>query len=100
MGRRYRRWRPYYRRTVRQEPRQDILGRLLAWLLLPLAIWAAVEFLDKDDSKDPASVFGGSPWFSSCADAKAAGYGPMSDGDPGYAPHLDRDGDGIACEWN
>jgi hypothetical protein len=26
------------------------------------------------------------------------GVTPLYDGDPGYAPRLDRDGDGIACE--
>lgn len=37
-------------------------------------------------------------YFSSCREARAAGAAPMRRGDPGYAPRLDRDGDGIACE--
>ncbi|KAB8185251.1 calcium-binding protein, partial [Lysobacter maris] len=28
----------------------------------------------------------------------AAGAAPVRRGDPGYARHLDRDGDGIGCE--
>lgn len=36
--------------------------------------------------------------FRCCREARAAGYAPMRRGQPGYAPHLDRDGDGIACE--
>nr|DAR94100.1 MAG TPA: Excalibur calcium-binding domain protein [Caudoviricetes sp.] len=36
--------------------------------------------------------------FSSCKEARAAGYSHMRRGEPGYAPHLDRDGDGIACD--
>jgi hypothetical protein len=36
--------------------------------------------------------------FSTCAEAKALGVAPMHRGEPGYAPHLDADGDGIACE--
>ncbi|MBL8699857.1 MAG: excalibur calcium-binding domain-containing protein [Alphaproteobacteria bacterium] len=36
--------------------------------------------------------------FRNCAAARAAGAAPLRRGDPGYAPHLDRDGDGIACE--
>ena len=37
-------------------------------------------------------------YFARCADARAAGAAPIHEGEPGYAPHLDRDGDGVACE--
>ena len=36
--------------------------------------------------------------FPNCAAARAAGAAPVRRGDPGYAPRLDRDGDGVACE--
>ena len=36
--------------------------------------------------------------FRNCAAARAAGAAPLRVGDPGYGRHLDRDGDGIACE--
>jgi len=36
--------------------------------------------------------------FSSCKEARAAGYSHMRRGEPGYSPHLDGDGDGIACD--
>jgi endonuclease YncB( thermonuclease family) len=36
--------------------------------------------------------------FRSCAEARAAGAAPIYRGQPGYAPRLDRDGDGVACE--
>lgn len=36
--------------------------------------------------------------FRNCAEARAAGAAPVRRGDPGYGPHLDRDGDGIGCE--
>jgi micrococcal nuclease len=36
--------------------------------------------------------------FRNCAAARAAGAAPLRRGEPGYGPHLDRDGDGIACE--
>ena len=29
---------------------------------------------------------------------KAAGAAPLTVGEPGYRPGLDRDGDGVACE--
>ncbi|HKX77716.1 MAG TPA: excalibur calcium-binding domain-containing protein [Novosphingobium sp.] len=37
-------------------------------------------------------------YFRSCAAARAAGASPLYRGQPGYGPHLDRDGDGVACE--
>jgi Excalibur calcium-binding domain len=36
--------------------------------------------------------------FASCDAARAAGRAPLRQGEPGYSPRLDRDGDGIACE--
>lgn len=37
-------------------------------------------------------------YYANCAAARAAGAAPVRSGDPGYARHLDRDGDGIGCE--
>lgn len=36
--------------------------------------------------------------FRSCTEARAAGAAPVYRGQPGYGPHLDRDGDGVGCE--
>lgn len=36
--------------------------------------------------------------FDNCSEARAVGAAPIPRGEPGYAPHLDRDNDGIACE--
>lgn len=36
--------------------------------------------------------------FANCAAARAAGAAPIRRGEAGYGSHLDRDGDGIACE--
>lgn len=33
-----------------------------------------------------------------CTEARAAGAAPVRRGEPGYGPHLDRDGDGVGCE--
>ena len=41
---------------------------------------------------------GGNVYFENCEAARAAGAAPVHRGDPGYGPHLDRDGDGVACE--
>lgn len=39
-----------------------------------------------------------SVYYKNCTAARNAGVTPLHRGDPGYAPHLDRDNDGIACE--
>lgn len=36
--------------------------------------------------------------YENCTAARAAGAAPVHRGDPGYGDHLDRDGDGVACE--
>ena len=36
--------------------------------------------------------------YANCAAARAVGAAPLTTDDPGYGSHLDRDGDGYACE--
>jgi hypothetical protein len=45
-----------------------------------------------------AASAGADVYYKNCSEARAAGAAPVMEGDPGYAPHLDRDGDGIGCE--
>ncbi|MCM6778256.1 excalibur calcium-binding domain-containing protein [Nocardia sp. CDC159] len=35
--------------------------------------------------------------FRNCDEARAAGRAPLFRGEPGYSPHLDPDGTGMAC---
>jgi hypothetical protein len=49
---------------------------------------------DEDEGEDEE----GSAYYRNCSAARAAGAAPLYTGDPGYGPHLDRDGDGVACE--
>ena len=44
-------------------------------------------------SSAPASVY-----YKNCTAVRAAGAAPIHAGEPGYAKHLDRDGDGVGCE--
>lgn len=37
-------------------------------------------------------------YYANCTEVERAGAAPIRRGDPGYGPHLDRDGDGVACE--
>ncbi|WP_369941703.1 excalibur calcium-binding domain-containing protein [Xanthomonas medicagonis] len=46
----------------------------------------------------PAEDKGNTRPFANCSEARAAGAAPVRRGDPGYAPKLDRDNDGIGCE--
>ncbi|MDI3404178.1 excalibur calcium-binding domain-containing protein [Streptomyces cavernicola] len=39
-----------------------------------------------------------SPYYPNCDAARSDGAAPLLEGRPGYAPHLDRDDDGVACE--
>src|SRR5690606_10675405 len=54
--------------------------------------------LDADAQRSSAQPADGEVYYRTCADARAAGAAPLRVGDPGYGRHLDRDGDGIACE--
>ena len=38
-------------------------------------------------------------FYKNCSEARAAGAAPIYRGEPGYREKLDRDNDGIACEW-
>ncbi|MFP5377070.1 MAG: excalibur calcium-binding domain-containing protein [Acidimicrobiia bacterium] len=37
-------------------------------------------------------------YYANCSAARSAGAAPVRRGDPGFAPHLDRDNDGVGCE--
>ena len=47
-----------------------------------------------------AAVPRGRRAFVNCDAARLAGAAPVRRGDPGYGAHLDRDNDGIGCEWS
>ncbi|MYV89426.1 excalibur calcium-binding domain-containing protein [Streptomyces sp. SID1034] len=49
-------------------------------------------------NKGGGSKAGGAVYYKNCTAARAAGVTPLHRGDPGYDSHLDRDGDGVACE--
>ncbi|KRF34673.1 excalibur calcium-binding domain-containing protein [Nocardioides sp. Soil805] len=78
--------------------------------LLVADTWGAPTRVDHDisdpgvpasmptESPAPAVVGGGSTYFENCDAARSPGAAPVHLGDPGYGTHLDRDGDGTACE--
>ena len=56
---------------------------------------------DQTGSDQTQEQSGGSSgaYYANCADAWAAGAAPLYRGESGYRAGLDRDDDGIACEW-
>lgn len=38
-------------------------------------------------------------YYENCTEAREAGAAPLYIGEPGYRSELDRDGDGVACDW-
>ena len=52
----------------------------------------------KSSGSGKKSSSSGSTYFKNCTAARDAGAAPVHRGDPGYASHLDRDGDGVGCE--
>jgi endonuclease YncB( thermonuclease family) len=70
-------------------PREDLYHRVEEATGLPVCIPGTAP------SNQPGIVSGGYPF---CGAARADGVAPLHDGDPGWNPDLDRDGDGEACE--
>ncbi|WP_205769885.1 excalibur calcium-binding domain-containing protein [Microvirga sp. KLBC 81] len=64
-----------------------------------LSLGSLPSYFSSSPSVPRVHRFGGSGSFRTCAQARAAGAAPIARGNPDYAPHLDADGDGIACEW-
>jgi len=46
----------------------------------------------------PQRLIGGDAYYPNCTAVRAAGAAPVRRGAPGYARHLDRDGDGVGFE--
>lgn len=58
---------------------------------------AEAEPTTKAPEKQQSSS-GGSVYYKNCTEVREAGADPIHRGEPGYAKHLDRDGDGVGCE--
>lgn len=55
-------------------------------------------FADQSASGGRQRASSGAVYYRNCTEVRAAGAAPLRVGEPGYARHLDRDGDGVACE--
>jgi cytoskeletal protein RodZ len=66
---------------------------------VPTATVTETETATEEATSDPpASSPAEDVYYENCDEARAAGDAPLYAGDPGYGAHLDRDGDGVACE--
>ena len=54
---------------------------------------------EQDSSQEQSGGGSSGTFYRNCAEARAAGAAPIYRGEPGYREKLDRDNDGIACEW-
>lgn len=104
--------RQYWSGQLRRYRRQELLRRFglstLAGLASCAVVWIFMSYgpalntwswpsFNSSDTASPAYRFGP---FRTCAEARGAGAAPLRRGQPGYASHLDRDNDGVACEWS
>ncbi|HEX5595488.1 MAG TPA: excalibur calcium-binding domain-containing protein [Micromonosporaceae bacterium] len=86
------------------DPRYDTCAQVSAAGLGPYRKGRDIEYgWYPDDDNDgwvcgPAPGGPGRVHYRNCDEARAAGVTPLRRGDPGYGRHLDRDGDGVACE--
>ncbi|MEJ4100415.1 excalibur calcium-binding domain-containing protein [Corynebacterium mastitidis] len=53
---------------------------------------------EPDENNIADAATGPTGGYESCKAAREAGATPLREGDPGYNPDLDKDGDGVACE--
>lgn len=63
--------------------------RVIALAVLIVAVVGALTFFPTEPTNAP---------YDNCTQARAAGPTPIREGTDGYAPHLDADRDGLACE--
>jgi hypothetical protein len=98
---RLRRLRRGFGRISRRYDRAVLLRRLRARsfsIVLCLAIGVFIGAALWMNPRSAADIARRVAAFPDCAFARAVGAAPARRGDPGYWPHNDRDGDGIACE--
>lgn len=90
------------RRSVFAKHRQTItfavILALSSFVLASLLLMFSPDGVETQTSRI-AAFFQPKPFAPrNCDQARAMGLAPAYRGQPGYAPHLDADNDGIACE--
>jgi predicted lipid-binding transport protein (Tim44 family) len=78
--------------------RRRFIRRYLGPMLAGLIIGVSAFYYFGAPARPAAASVLSTPSFRNCAAARAAGAAPVRRGQPGYAPHLDADNDGVGCE--
>jgi hypothetical protein len=79
--------------------RGELSGYLdMQTMLDPSTTQTPARVYDASASPVNGSIATISAYYPNCSAVRAAGAAPIRIGEPGYAPKLDCDGDGIACE--
>ena len=65
-----------------------------------LGLGLAVLPRDAETARQSAEAWsaGSDVHYAGCNEVRALGKAPLYEGQPGYSPDMDSDGDGIACE--
>jgi hypothetical protein len=69
------------------------------WLYLSRGGWVH-SLLTTPVDVPPCSGSGGTVLYGNCDEARDAFAAPVRRGEAGYGLHLDRDRDGVGCEWD
>ena len=79
---------------------ERMVASALALPLLAVATWYFAPATASPDPQEQARLerVMASVRYAGCDEVRAAGKAPLHYGEPGYGPHMDGDGDGIACE--
>lgn len=92
----------HYAAKRRKRQQRRLATKLAAGTLLVAALGGGAfmtSVYHETPSQDRPAQKHGDGWsYPHCDAARAAGAAPLRAGELGYGPHLDRDGDGIACE--
>jgi hypothetical protein len=81
------------RPTAEPEPRPTVTKTRRVEVKVTVTAQSAEAPPAHDEPESDAGVY-----YDNCADARAQGAA-VRRGDPGYGRHLDRDRDGVGCDW-
>lgn len=76
----------------------DRIGGLIMRVSTQSVLAASVALTAALSVAVPAVAVAQEVHYANCSEVRAAGKAPLLQGQPGYADHLDRDHDGVACE--
>jgi len=98
LGQRYQAQRHSERRRKRLANARFAIITLVLCAATFQLVWFLPDRIPGAHSAEQANQAAASVYYPGCNEARAAGAAPIYQGQPGYRPEMDGDGDGIACE--